>query len=249
MPCFVPFHGRNLETSFFVFKPVGVLVEDLLHALKYFSFCAEYHGCAYSSVFQSIHGNLIIWYGAWMKRSTEKRELLSATLKSALVHVSSLAILLDYGFFEPYAGESKEGLQMARFSTGDTITMNSMLPASDDLTDLSCACLALLKSCFLKMDGVRSGVCLRCHDRPRVAGLYVWKSLHACYSWLLTSNFRNTISPYIGHLSVDTKYDVFRVVYVSCDEFVNLKFLPPHILAIGGDEAAKELDPVQSMQF
>lgn len=59
MPCFVPFNSRNLDISFFVFRPVGVLVEDFVEALKAFSFFSEDHGCTNSAVFKSIHGNLV----------------------------------------------------------------------------------------------------------------------------------------------------------------------------------------------
>ncbi|XP_058071548.1 uncharacterized protein LOC131220748 isoform X2 [Magnolia sinica] len=225
MPCFVPFHGRNLDISFFVFKPIGLFAEELIEALKYVSFCSEDHGCAYSSVFKSLHGNL----------------------KSALANVSSMAILLDYSFFEPYAGESKDGHPIARFSSGDTISMNSMLPASDDLTDLSYASVTLLKSCFLKMDGVTAGVCFRCYDRPRVACLQVWKSVHSCYSWLLNSNFRKTISPYLDQLYVDLKCDVFRVVYVSSDDLVNIRFFPLQILTNCKEGSDSENESFESL--
>lgn len=59
MPCFVPFNNKNLDITFFVFKSVGVFVEDLIDALKYFSFFSENHGCTNSAVFKSIHGNLV----------------------------------------------------------------------------------------------------------------------------------------------------------------------------------------------
>ncbi|KAJ8627248.1 hypothetical protein MRB53_020555 [Persea americana] len=233
MPCFVPFNNKNLDITFFVFKSVGVFVEDLIDALKYFSFFSENHGCTNSAVFKSIHGNLIVWYGAWMKRSNEKQKLLSATLISTLSNISSTAILLDYGFFEAYAGESKDGYPAAKFFTGDTISMNSMIPSSDNLTELSHATTSLLKSCFLKMEGVTAGACFRCHDKPKVASLHVWKSLHSCYSWLLQTNYRKTVSPYFDNVSMDVKYDVFRVVYVSNDDILNVRFFPPHMLADG----------------
>ncbi|XP_058091306.1 uncharacterized protein LOC131237492 [Magnolia sinica] len=235
MPCFVPFSNRNLDISFFVFRPVGLFSDELIEALKYFSFCCEDHGCTYSSVFKSIHGNLVIWYGAWLKRSNEKKKQLTATLISALANISNLAVLMDYGFFESYAGESKDGHPAAKFSSGDTISMCSMLPCSDDLSDLSYACLAVLKSCFLKMEGVSAGVCFRCHDRPRVACLHVWKSLHSCYAWFLSSNYRKTLSPFLDHLYVDIKYDVFRVVYVSSDDTLNLRVFPPSPTLANGE--------------
>ncbi|XP_077242237.1 uncharacterized protein LOC143882664 isoform X2 [Tasmannia lanceolata] len=189
----------------FRFLPVGVFVDDLIEVLKCFSFHSEYHGCAYSSVLQSIHGNLI----------------------SALTNVSSMAMLVEYGFFDTYAGESKDGLPVAKFTTSDTISMGSMLPSSDDLSDLSYASLAVLKSCFLKMDGASSVVCFRSYDKPRVGCLHVWKSLHSCYSWLLGSDYRNTMSPYVNHLSIKFLYDIFRVVYVSNDNVLNIQSFPP----------------------
>ncbi|XP_077242236.1 uncharacterized protein LOC143882664 isoform X1 [Tasmannia lanceolata] len=211
----------------FRFLPVGVFVDDLIEVLKCFSFHSEYHGCAYSSVLQSIHGNLVIWYGAWIKRSNKERKSLEATLISALTNVSSMAMLVEYGFFDTYAGESKDGLPVAKFTTSDTISMGSMLPSSDDLSDLSYASLAVLKSCFLKMDGASSVVCFRSYDKPRVGCLHVWKSLHSCYSWLLGSDYRNTMSPYVNHLSIKFLYDIFRVVYVSNDNVLNIQSFPP----------------------
>lgn len=153
--------------------------------------------------------------------------------KSAVnANLSHLAILLDYGFFEAYAGESKDekgGLinTAAKFATGDTISMTAILPKSEDVSDLSYACLAVMRSCFLRMEGVVSGVCFKCLDKPMVASLHVWKSLHSCYSWLLTSDHRKLISPYINHLSSRVDYDLFRVEYVSSDDVVNVRhFLP-----------------------
>lgn len=205
----------------------------------------------------------IIWYGAWIKRPSEKRKMLMSTLVSTKVksirilllltiighnpplllffhkqkstvnaNLSHLAILLDYGFFEAYAGESKDekgGLinTAAKFATGDTISMTAVLPKSEDVSELSYACLAVMRSCFLRMEGVVSGVCFKCLDKPMVASLHVWKSLHSCYSWLLTSDHRKLISPYINHLSARVDYDLFRVEYVSSDDVVNFRhFLP-----------------------
>ncbi|XP_068656843.1 uncharacterized protein [Aristolochia californica] len=239
MPCLVPFDNRNLDISFFVFRPTGVVVEELVEALKWFSFCAEDHGCAYSALFKSIHGNLIIWYGAWRKRSEEKKKLLKASLLSSLTKVSYLAILLDYGFFEPYAGESKDGLHNTKISTGDIVSMTAMPPNSHGLEALSYACLAVLKSVFLKMEGVSSAVCFQCHDRPMVASIHVWKSLESCYTWLLSSDHRRTISPYVNHLAATVEYDVFKVVYVSNDDIINLRFLSTQ-QALGTQEGSEE---------
>lgn len=160
---------------------------------------------------------------------------------SLLSNISSMAILLDYGFFEAYAGESKDGHSAAKFSSGDTISINCMLPNSDDLNDLSYATSSLLNSCFLKMGGVTAGVCFRCFDRPKVASLHIWKSLHSCYSWLLQTDYRKTVSPYLDHVSMDAKYDVFRVVYISNEDIFNARFFPHHMLANeeGSDEGEK----------
>ncbi|XP_057510461.1 uncharacterized protein LOC130792886 isoform X2 [Actinidia eriantha] len=84
MGCFVPFNNRNLDLSFYVFRPMVVLVDELVESLKHFSLCTESLGCVHSAVFRSIHGNMIIWYGAWMKRSNENKELLNETLKCSI---------------------------------------------------------------------------------------------------------------------------------------------------------------------
>nr|DAD37295.1 TPA_asm: hypothetical protein HUJ06_007936 [Nelumbo nucifera] len=196
MSCFVPFNDKNLDISLFVFRSVVVIIEDLMDALKQFSVCCERLGCAHCSIFKSIHGNMM----------------------SMLQDVSSMAILLDHSFFNAYAGESKDGFSGAKFSTGDTVSLNALLQSSDDSADLSYLCLALFKSYFLKMEGVTGGVCFKCDDLPRVVCLYVWKSLHSCYSWLLTTDIRRTIKPYLEPFSPDIKYDIFRVVYVRNEE-------------------------------
>ncbi|KAG9439387.1 hypothetical protein H6P81_019552 [Aristolochia fimbriata] len=239
MPCLVPFGSRNLDISFFVFRPTGVVVEELVEALKWFSFCAEDHGCAYSALFKSIHGNLIIWYGAWIKRSEEKKKLLNASLLSTLTKVSSLAILLDYGFFEPYAGESKDGHSYTKISTGDTVSMTAMSPNSHGVEALSYACLAVLRSIYIKTEGVSSAICFQCNDKPMVATMHVWKSLQSCYTWLLKSDPRKTIAPYVKHLAASVEYDVFRVVFVSNDDIINLRFLSPQEV-LGTKEGTKE---------
>ncbi|RVW89914.1 hypothetical protein CK203_036581 [Vitis vinifera] len=82
MPCFVPFSNRNLDISILVFIPMVVVVDDLIDALKLFSSSTESMGCVHSSIFRSIHGNMIIWYGAWMKRSSENKEFLHAAFVS-----------------------------------------------------------------------------------------------------------------------------------------------------------------------
>lgn len=60
MACSVAFNNKNLEISFFVFKPTIVIIDDLVHVLKLFSLSAENLGCVQSSIFRSIHGNMVI---------------------------------------------------------------------------------------------------------------------------------------------------------------------------------------------
>lgn len=59
MACFIPFNNRNLDISFFAFRPTVVLVGDLIDALKHFSSCTETLGCVQSCLIQSIHGNMV----------------------------------------------------------------------------------------------------------------------------------------------------------------------------------------------
>ncbi|CAL5345413.1 unnamed protein product [Camellia sinensis] len=226
MACFVPFNNKNLEISFYAFRPMVVLVDELLDALKHFSLSTSSLGCLHSAVFRSIHGNMIIWYGAWMKRSNENKKLLNATLLSMLANVSSMAILVDHSFSDACVGESRDGSSAVRFSTGDTISMNAIiLPKDDDINDLPYACLAIFRSRFAKMDGAVSGVCFKCQNQKqtRAVSLFVWKSLQLCYSWILTSDYRKTILPYFDNLPLQFKYDIFRVVYVSSDDVLNFQ--------------------------
>uniref|UniRef100_A0A1D1ZL33 Serine incorporator 4 n=1 Tax=Anthurium amnicola TaxID=1678845 RepID=A0A1D1ZL33_9ARAE len=227
MPCFVPFDGRELVLSFFAFRHVGVFAEELVDALKVFSFYTEDLGCIYSSVFKSIHGNMVIWYGAWIKRPDVQRKQLRDQLVSALANLSHLGILIEFGFFESYAGESKDGRRVAKFTTGDTISMTAMEPISRDTADLSYASLALLKSYYMKNDGVAAGACFVCLDKPLVATMQLWKSLQACYSWLIDSGYRKNVRPYYSHLSHNPEYEVFKVMYVSTDELLAITLLPP----------------------
>ncbi|KAI0495109.1 hypothetical protein KFK09_025256 [Dendrobium nobile] len=220
MPCFVPFKN-NLDLTFFVLRSVSILDDEIIHSMKCFSFQAEDLGCVYSSVMKSIHGNLIVWYGAWIKRSEENRHILNKTLLSAIEDLSHLAILIQHGFYSVYAGESKDGQLNARFSTGDTILLCGMVPSSDDSSDLSYACMAILRSSFNNVEASTAGVCLQCRDRPMVAMLHVWKSLQSCYTWLITADYRRTIRPYISNFSNEAQFDIFKVIYVSSDDVLN----------------------------
>ncbi|KAL3616863.1 hypothetical protein CASFOL_039257 [Castilleja foliolosa] len=243
MACYVPFNNRNLDISFFVFKPTIVCVDDLIQTLKQFSLytASESLGCVHSSILTSIHGNKIIWYGAWMKRTDEKRNLLSATLVSILRNVASMAILINHSFFEAYAGESKDGSPAAKFFTGDIVSLRSAtLSSSDENSNENrvwYACLAIFKDRFAKMTGARAGVCFRSQSMPRLLGLFVWESLGLCYTHILTSNYRSTVHPYLDGLDIDVKYDIFRVVYVSGDSDLSFQF-DPHDRMLG-DEVDK----------
>lgn len=213
--CYVPFNNKDMDLSFFVFRPKVIFVDEFIELLKQFSLCTESLGCVQSSVFKSIHGNMIIWYGEWMKKCAQDKELLTTKLLSMLNNTSTMAILVEHTFFHAYAGESKDGTSTAKFTTGDIISMNVIAPSSGDLNDLSYANLAIFKSRFLKMEGANSGVCLKCLNEPRVASFYVWKSLQFCYSWILNSDFRKTMLPYLEKFCLSIRYDVFLVVYVS----------------------------------
>lgn len=152
-----------------------------------------------------------------------------------------MASLLDYTFLDAYAGESKDGSSAAKFYTGDTISMSLATPATaDDIDKLSYACLAVFKSGFLKTEGMSAGVCLRwkSKSKPRVACLNVWKSLRLCYSWALSTDQRKSMLPYFEDFAVEIKYDIFRVVYVSGDEALNLRgsFSPQQLLEQAGGE-------------
>lgn len=59
MTCFFPYNSRNLDTSFFIFRPTIVIVDDVVEALKHFSFSTQNLGCVQSAIFRSIHGNMV----------------------------------------------------------------------------------------------------------------------------------------------------------------------------------------------
>lgn len=235
MACSVAFNNKNLEISFFVFKPTIVIIDDLVHGLKQFSLTTETLGCVQSSIFRSIHGNMIIWYGAWQKQSIKEKELLTSTLKSMLTKVSTMAKLIEHSFLEAYAGESRDGSSAAKFSTGDILSINSAGTNSrDDLNDLSYAVLALFRSRFGKIEGMTSGLCLKGQSRPIVVCIHVWKSLHFCYSWILNSDHRKWMMPYLEKFAIDMKYDIFKVVYVSGDNVVDVNYISHHQMLENG---------------
>ena len=143
-----------------------------------------------------------------------------------LENVSTMAMLIDHSFFDAYAGESRDSSLAAKFSTGDIISMNAIVPTNEGINDLSYACLALFKSYFVNMDGAKAGVCLKNQNQPRMVNLFVWRSLQSCYSWILTSNYRKTVLLYFDDFPLEVKYDIFRVVYVSSDDAVNFQSTP-----------------------
>ncbi|CAH9110712.1 unnamed protein product [Cuscuta epithymum] len=237
--CFVPFNDRNLDLSFFILRPTIVMVDHLLAALKQFSSSAHSLGCIHSSVFKSIHGSLIVWYGAWVKRPYNNgRELLNASLLSRLRNdVSSMAILLEHGFYDAYAGEARDGTLAAKFFTGDTISLHTISFSTCDneddtniiMSDFSYACLAIFKDRFIKMGGAKAGACLKSARLSKVCAMFVWRSLQSCYSYILSDDYRTSILPYLDGFSIDIKYDIFRVVFVSDDNSsaLNNQFFPP----------------------
>lgn len=160
---------------------------------------------------------------------------------SMLANISTMATLVDHTFFGSYAGDSRDGGLAAKFCTGDTVSISiAALTVGNHMNDLSYACLALFKSSFLKVDGVTSGVCLKCQSKPTVACFLVWKSLQSCYSWVLGSNQRSSILPYLERFPLDLKYDIFRVVYVSGDNALNIRFFSPRQMFEQGGESKEQ---------
>lgn len=155
-----------------------------------------------------------------------------------LSNISSMAVLIEHSFFDSYAGDSRDGGgAAASFSAGDTISMSvTSIASADEIDGLSYAFLALFRSEFPRLDGVTSGVCLRCQTKPAVACFFVWRSLQSCYSWILSSDHRTSVLPFLERFQVDHKYDVFRVLFVSGDSVVNVGSISPHqILEQGGE--------------
>lgn len=151
-----------------------------------------------------------------------------------LTSVSSKAILVEHDFFDAYAGESKDHSPAAKFYLGDIVSMNSASFSHHDmpLKDFKYACLAIFKDRFHKMDGALSGVCFKSQQLHKVASVFVWKSLQSCYNYILNQDSR-TVLPYFDGFSLDLKYDVFKVVYVSGDSALNFHIFPPHKMLQG----------------
>ena len=155
-----------------------------------------------------------------------------------LNNISSMAVFVECSFLEAYAGESRDGSSTAKFSTGDIISINLAATTSGDLNDLCYAVLAIFRSRFDKMEGATAGLCLKGQSRPLAVCIHVWKSLHFCYSYILNSDHRKWMMPYLERFSIEMKYDIFRVVYVSGDNIVNnLSYISPNQMLENGKES------------
>ncbi|KAM0071571.1 hypothetical protein Hdeb2414_s0001g00026741 [Helianthus debilis subsp. tardiflorus] len=233
MASFMPFTNKNLDIFMCVLRPTVAVIDDLVDTLKHFSFFTESLGCIHSSIFKSIHGNMIIWYGAWIKRSNDNKELLHEALFSSLKNLHNMAILVDHSFMVAYGGEARDGYPAAKFSTGDTICFTcTNLPSNTKMKehDFVHTCFSIFQSCFLRMDGTIAGVCLMCTTRPMMINFCVWKNLQSCYSFLLKNNHRDALQDWFRGAIVSMKYDVFKVVYVSADDAWSFQHYPPHKL-------------------
>lgn len=166
--------------------------------------------------------------------------------KSMLSNISSMAVLIEHSFLEAYGGESRDGSSTAKFSTGDIISLNSAVTTTNDLNDLCYAVLAILRSRFAKMEGITAGLCFKGQSKPRVVCIHVWKSLHFCYSWILNSDHRNWMMPYLERFSINMKYDIFRVVYVSGDNVVDLNCISTHQMLENGKESSRQGQVMQN---
>lgn len=135
-----------------------------------------------------------------------------------------MCILVEQNFLDAYAGESRDGTSTIKFSTGDIISINSVVTTMKDLNDLCYAVLAIFKSRFAKNEGKNAGICLKGQKLPSVVCIHVWKSLQFCYSWVLNPDHRKWMIPYLERFKIVMKYDIFRVVYVSGENIVDLAY-------------------------
>ncbi|KAM0054730.1 hypothetical protein Hdeb2414_s0006g00198131 [Helianthus debilis subsp. tardiflorus] len=233
MASFMPFSNKNLDIFMCALRPTVAIVDDLLDTLKHFSLFTETLGCIHSSIFKSIHGNLIIWYGAWIKRSNDNKELLHEALFSALTNLKTMAIMIDHNFVVAYGGKARDGSPAAKFSTGDTVcfSINRLLSNTKmKEQEFVHTCFSMFQSYFHKMDGTIAGVCLKCETRPVMINFFVWKNLQSCYSFLLKNDHREALQNAVVEAAVFVKYDIFKVVYVSADNVSSFQYYPPHKL-------------------
>lgn len=156
-----------------------------------------------------------------------------------LTNVTKMAVLVEHNFLEAYAGESRDGSLTVKFSTGDIISMNSVGTTTKDLDDLCYAVLAIFRSRFSKIEGISAGLCMKGQCLPRVVCIHVWQSLQFCYSWILTSDHRKRMMPYLERFSTEMKYDIFRVVYVSGDNVVKPPCDSPHRMLENEEESTQ----------
>ncbi|KAI7725179.1 hypothetical protein M8C21_009798 [Ambrosia artemisiifolia] len=233
MASFMPFSNKNLDIFMCALRPTVAIVDDLLDTLKHFSLFTETLGCIHSSIFKSIHGNLIIWYGAWIKRSNDNKELLHEALFSMLTNLKTMAILIDHNFMVAYGGKARDGSPAAKFSTGDTVCFSITRLLSNTKMkeqEFVYTCFSMFQSYFHKMDGTNAGVCLKCETRPIMINFYVWKNLQSCYTFLLKNDHREALQNGIVEATIFVKYDIFKVVYVSADNVSSHQYYPPHKL-------------------
>ncbi|KAL4563449.1 hypothetical protein LXL04_027491 [Taraxacum kok-saghyz] len=252
MACFMPFTNKNLDIFVCVLRPTVAIIDDLVDTLKQFSLFTERLGCIHSSIFKSIHGNMIIWYGAWIKRSNENKELLHEALILALTDLQSMAVLLDHDFMAAYGGEARDGSPAAKFSTGDIVCFNTTHLLSDtkmnkmnkmNEQDFVYTCFSVFQSYFNKMDGTVAGVCLKYESIPTVINFYVWKNLQSCYAFALNNDYRDILQKCFQNATVFMKYDIFKVVYVSADDVSSFPYYPPHkLLENQALEVSKEVE-------
>lgn len=85
--CSVDFSNKDMDISLFVFKPTVVIVDHLVHGLKQFSLNTETLGCIQSSIFKSIHGNMV--WSSFLSLIFNFIFLFSSTCLCSLVYVLS----------------------------------------------------------------------------------------------------------------------------------------------------------------
>ena len=153
--------------------------------------------------------------------------------------VTRMAVLVEHNFLDAYAGESRDGSLSVKFSTGDIISMNSVITTTKDLNDLCYAVLAIFRSRFPKTEGITAGLCMKGQCLPRVVCIHVWQSLQFCYSWILSSDHRKWMMPYLERFSTEMKHYIFWVVYVSGENMMNLPYDSPHRMLEDEEESTQ----------
>ncbi|KAH1238245.1 hypothetical protein GmHk_08G022954 [Glycine max] len=211
MTCSVDLNNKDLDISFYVFKPTVFMDSNSFpYSLRILVVYKALYLGAYMEIYV-MSCNQIIWYGAWQKRSSDEKDKLTANLQSMLTNnITRMAVLVvEHNFLDAYAGESRDGSLAVKFSTGDIISMNSVVTTTKDLNDLCYAVLAIFRSRFPKTEGITSGLCMKGQCLPRVVCIHVWQSLQFCYSWILSSDHRKWMMPYLERFSTEMKHDIF----------------------------------------